>query len=82
MSEEGEYHAVTGLPKCRQAYVDYRDAFEPLLADKLTDPRTQFDFPENGFKIRDHFFEVREVIDKVTKEKRAMKIFRKGDLTA
>lgn len=82
VSEEGEFHPVTGLVKCRQAYEDYRDAIEPLLTEQMRDPRTQFDFPDNGFKFRDHFFEVREAIDKVTRERRAMKIFRKTDLTA
>ena len=70
-----------GHTKCKQAYIDYRESFKPLLADKISDPKEQYELIKGGFKGRGEFYDIIQVRDKYTNEFRAMKTFRKSELT-
>lgn len=70
-----------GHTKCKQSWIDYRESFKPLLADKISDPKDSYEFVKLGFKGRGEFYDIVQVRDKFTGEYRAMKTFRKSELT-
>ena len=47
-----------GHTKCKQAYIDYRESFIPLLADKISNPQEQYEFIKGGFKGRGEFYDI------------------------
>lgn len=66
--------------RCLQAYLEFRKAKKPLVANKISKVSDQYVI----FKVlraKGQFFEIRQCLDKFTNEYCAAKIYRKAELT-
>ena len=70
-----------GYQKCLHAYLEWSDVKQPLVAKDFSKLKTYYELMPKVLRGRSEFYEIKQIIDKSTGDFRAVKIYRKAELS-